>query len=86
MEWGGGAQEYPLWGVRYTLLWGWGRSHTYLLSPTPLQGLALQQQTREEGGALGTPPGSGPHSFLAQQRLATAARRARPPHGRPPNR
>lgn len=49
-------------------------------------GLALQQQTREEGGALGTPPGSGPHSFLAQQRLATAARRARPPHGRPPNR
>ncbi|XP_021239621.1 protein Hook homolog 2-like [Numida meleagris] len=48
-------------------------------------GLALQQQTREEG-ALGTPPRSGPRSFLAQQRLATAARRARPPHGRPPNR
>lgn len=48
-------------------------------------GLALQQQTLEEG-ALRTPHGSGPRSFLAQQRLASAARHARPPHGRPPNR
>ncbi|XP_074990173.1 protein Hook homolog 2 [Calonectris borealis] len=47
-------------------------------------GLALQQQASEGGGTRG-PPG-GAQSFLAQQRLATAARRARPPHGRPPNR
>ncbi|XP_074023717.1 protein Hook homolog 2 [Numenius arquata] len=47
-------------------------------------GLALQQQMSEVGGPRG-PPG-GAQSFLAQQRLATAARRARPPHGRPPNR
>ncbi|KAM6111648.1 protein Hook homolog 2-like [Phoenicopterus ruber ruber] len=47
-------------------------------------GLALQQQTSDGGGARG--PSGGAQSFLAQQRLATAARRARPPHGRPPNR
>ncbi|XP_074423147.1 protein Hook homolog 2 [Larus michahellis] len=47
-------------------------------------GLALQQQTSEGGGPRGAPGGA--QSFLAQQRLATAARRARPPHGRPPNR
>ncbi|NWS84658.1 HOOK2 protein, partial [Toxostoma redivivum] len=45
-------------------------------------GLALQQQE------AGTPPRglpSGAQSFLAQQRLATAARRARAPHGRAPS-
>ncbi|NWU24973.1 HOOK2 protein, partial [Dyaphorophyia castanea] len=44
-------------------------------------GLALQQQ---EGT---TPRGlpSGAQSFLAQQRLATVARRARTPHGRAPS-
>ncbi|KAF1408628.1 hypothetical protein FQV23_0011117, partial [Spheniscus humboldti] len=42
-------------------------------------GLALQQQA-SEGGDLRGPPG-GAQSFLAQQRLATAARRARPRHG-----
>ncbi|XP_075594283.1 protein Hook homolog 2 [Balearica regulorum gibbericeps] len=47
-------------------------------------GLALQQQANEGGGTRG-PPG-GAQSFLAQQRLATVARRTRPPHGRPPNR
>ncbi|NXJ58166.1 HOOK2 protein, partial [Spizaetus tyrannus] len=47
-------------------------------------GLALQQQASEGVGAR-APPG-GAQSFLAQQRLATAARRTRPPHGRPPNR
>ncbi|XP_074713600.1 protein Hook homolog 2 isoform X2 [Strix uralensis] len=47
-------------------------------------GLAFQQQTSEGRGPQ-APPG-GAQSFLAQQRLATAARRARPPHGRPPNR
>ncbi|NXH64644.1 HOOK2 protein, partial [Rhabdornis inornatus] len=44
-------------------------------------GLAVQQQER------GTPSRglpSGAQSFLAQQRLATVARRARTPHGRPP--
>ncbi|KAM9251610.1 protein Hook homolog 2 [Cariama cristata] len=48
-------------------------------------GLALQQQAASDGGGPRGPPG-GAQSFLAQQRLATAARRARPPHGRPPNR
>ncbi|XP_056181936.1 protein Hook homolog 2 isoform X3 [Falco biarmicus] len=47
-------------------------------------GLALQQQTSEGGGLRAPHPGA--QSFLAQQRLATATRRARPPHGRPPNR
>ncbi|NXW25946.1 HOOK2 protein, partial [Circaetus pectoralis] len=47
-------------------------------------GLALQQQASEGVGPR-APPG-GAQSFLAQQRLATAARRTRPPHGRPPNR
>ncbi|XP_064293369.1 protein Hook homolog 2 isoform X2 [Phalacrocorax carbo] len=47
-------------------------------------GLAIQQQASEGGGLRG-PPG-GAQSFLAQQRLATVARRTRPPHGRPPNR
>ncbi|XP_069653462.1 protein Hook homolog 2 [Haliaeetus albicilla] len=47
-------------------------------------GLALQQQASEGVGPR-APPG-GVQSFLAQQRLATAARRTRPPHGRPPNR
>ncbi|XP_052655858.1 protein Hook homolog 2 isoform X3 [Harpia harpyja] len=45
-------------------------------------GLALQQQASEGVGPR-APPG-GAQSFLAQQRLATAARRTRPPHGRPP--
>ncbi|KAM6100912.1 protein Hook homolog 2 [Pterocles gutturalis] len=43
-------------------------------------GLAVQQQARE-GGV----PRWGAQSFLAQQHLATAARRLQPPHGRPPN-
>ncbi|NXL54381.1 HOOK2 protein, partial [Podilymbus podiceps] len=47
-------------------------------------GLALQQQMSDGGAAR--VPATGAQSFLAQQRLATAARRARPPHGRPPNR
>ncbi|NXF28287.1 HOOK2 protein, partial [Rhodinocichla rosea] len=44
-------------------------------------GLALQQH---EGAvaARGNGGGAGARSFLAQQRLATAARRARAPHGR----
>ncbi|NXE71694.1 HOOK2 protein, partial [Calcarius ornatus] len=42
-------------------------------------GLALQQHEGEMAAARG---GSGARSFLAQQRLATAARRARAPHGR----
>lgn len=49
-------------------------------------GLALQQRVSEEGASGAPPPPGGAHSFLAQQRLATIARRARPPHGRPPNR
>ncbi|XP_074786265.1 protein Hook homolog 2 [Athene noctua] len=47
-------------------------------------GLAFQQQMSEGRGPRS--PAGGAQSFLAQQRLATAARRARPPHGRPPNR
>uniref|UniRef100_A0A8B9MX02 Hook microtubule tethering protein 2 n=1 Tax=Accipiter nisus TaxID=211598 RepID=A0A8B9MX02_9AVES len=47
-------------------------------------GLALQQQASEGVGPRA--PSGGAQSFLAQQRLATAARRTRPPHGRPPNR
>ncbi|XP_074932178.1 LOW QUALITY PROTEIN: protein Hook homolog 2 [Phalacrocorax aristotelis] len=47
-------------------------------------GLAIQQQASEGGGLRG--PLGGAQSFLAQQRLATVARRTRPPHGRPPNR
>ncbi|XP_064355265.1 protein Hook homolog 2 isoform X3 [Dromaius novaehollandiae] len=43
-------------------------------------GLALQQRASDEGGGPGAPPG-GAQSFLARQRLATAARRARPPPG-----
>ncbi|NXT16116.1 HOOK2 protein, partial [Prunella fulvescens] len=43
-------------------------------------GLALQQH---EGGMAAAR--SGAQSFLAQQRLATAARRARAPHGRAPS-
>ncbi|KAM3656272.1 protein Hook homolog 2 [Ammospiza maritima maritima] len=42
-------------------------------------GLALQQH---EGDMAAWGGGSGARSFLAQQRLATAARRARAPHGR----
>ncbi|KAM6996692.1 protein Hook homolog 2 [Passerculus sandwichensis] len=42
-------------------------------------GLALQQH---EGDTAARGGGSGARSFLAQQRLATAARRARAPHGR----
>ncbi|NWX32480.1 HOOK2 protein, partial [Notiomystis cincta] len=45
-------------------------------------GLALQQQ--EEGMASRGLP-SGAQSFLAQQRLATFARRSRTPHGRVPS-
>ncbi|XP_042649281.1 protein Hook homolog 2 [Tyto alba] len=45
-------------------------------------GLAFQQQANEGQGPRG-PPG-GAQSFLAQQRLATAARRARPPPWPPP--
>ncbi|XP_066065546.1 protein Hook homolog 2-like [Chamaea fasciata] len=44
-------------------------------------GLALQQQ---EGGSPSRPP-AGAQSFLAQQRLVTRSRRARPPHGRAPS-
>ncbi|XP_056365930.1 protein Hook homolog 2 [Oenanthe melanoleuca] len=44
-------------------------------------GLALQQQ---EGGTPSRALPSGAQSFLAQQRLATVARRARAPHGRAP--
>ncbi|NXX35976.1 HOOK2 protein, partial [Nicator chloris] len=43
-------------------------------------GLALQQQQQDGGTAPRGPAGA--QSFLAQQRLATAARRARAPHGR----
>ncbi|NWH99172.1 HOOK2 protein, partial [Tichodroma muraria] len=46
-------------------------------------GLALQQQ--EAGTAWSRGPASGARSFLAQQRLVTAARRARTPHGRAPS-
>ncbi|KAM7026462.1 protein Hook homolog 2-like [Acridotheres tristis] len=45
-------------------------------------GLALQQQ---EGGTPSRGLPSGAQSFLAQQRLATVARRARTPHGRAPS-
>ncbi|NXB56824.1 HOOK2 protein, partial [Struthidea cinerea] len=45
-------------------------------------GLALQQQ---EGGPAPRGLPSGAQSFLAQQRLATVARRARTPHGRAPS-
>ncbi|NXM40868.1 HOOK2 protein, partial [Gymnorhina tibicen] len=45
-------------------------------------GLALQQQ---EGGTAPRGLPSGAQSFLAQQRLATVARRARAPHGRAPS-
>ncbi|NWW65926.1 HOOK2 protein, partial [Ifrita kowaldi] len=45
-------------------------------------GLALQQQ---EGGTAPRGLPSGAQSFLAQQRLATVARRARTPHGRAPS-
>ncbi|XP_039568341.1 LOW QUALITY PROTEIN: protein Hook homolog 2-like [Passer montanus] len=45
-------------------------------------GLALQRH--EAGAAMAAPDGGGALSFLAQQRLATAARRARAPHGRAP--
>ncbi|NXU44022.1 HOOK2 protein, partial [Drymodes brunneopygia] len=45
-------------------------------------GLALQQQ---EGATAPRGLPSGAQSFLAQQRLATAARRARTPHGRAPS-
>ncbi|XP_014118340.1 PREDICTED: protein Hook homolog 2-like [Pseudopodoces humilis] len=44
-------------------------------------GLALQ---RQEGGTASRGLASGAQSFLAQQRLATVARRARTPHGRAP--
>ncbi|NWZ88597.1 HOOK2 protein, partial [Poecile atricapillus] len=44
-------------------------------------GLALQ---RQEGGTAPRGLSSGAQSFLAQQRLATVARRARTPHGRAP--
>ncbi|NXH42176.1 HOOK2 protein, partial [Dicaeum eximium] len=42
-------------------------------------GLAVRQQ---EGGMASRGVPSGAQSFLAQQRLATVARRARTPHGR----
>ncbi|NXA94896.1 HOOK2 protein, partial [Melanocharis versteri] len=45
-------------------------------------GLAVQ---RQEGGTAPRGLASGAQSFLAQQRLATAARRARTPHGRAPS-
>ncbi|XP_072704504.1 LOW QUALITY PROTEIN: protein Hook homolog 2 [Ciconia boyciana] len=44
-------------------------------------GRAPQQQASEEGGPRA--PSGGAQSFLAQQRLATAARRARPPMAAP---
>ncbi|NXC56278.1 HOOK2 protein, partial [Aleadryas rufinucha] len=47
-------------------------------------GLALQQQ-QQEGGTAPRGLASGAQSFLAQQRLATIARRARTPHGRAPS-
>ncbi|NXI15220.1 HOOK2 protein, partial [Irena cyanogastra] len=53
--------------------------HEPLVSP---QGLALQQQ---EGGTAARSGPGGAQSFLAQQRLATVARRARTPHGRAPS-
>ncbi|NWT77311.1 HOOK2 protein, partial [Prunella himalayana] len=46
-------------------------------------GLALQQHEGGTAAARGGPGGA--QSFLAQQRLATAARRARAPHGRAPS-
>ncbi|NXL79025.1 HOOK2 protein, partial [Leptocoma aspasia] len=46
-------------------------------------GLALQQQEGGTAASRGVP--SGAQSFLAQQRLATVARRTRVPHGRAPS-
>ncbi|NWX56485.1 HOOK2 protein, partial [Promerops cafer] len=45
-------------------------------------GLAARQQ---EGGTAARGVPSGAQSFLARQRLATVARRARAPHGRAPS-
>ncbi|NXS31248.1 HOOK2 protein, partial [Pomatostomus ruficeps] len=47
-------------------------------------GLALQQQEGGTAPSRGIVP-SGAQSFLAQQRLATVARRARTPHSRAPS-